>query len=303
MISSRRSITRVVFASLVLGGLVCGLLFADIVTTRTPLAPQSLLPQTVLKTEAALRAGICRALSPIRLGWYRKPYITPEQIAALERYLEPGDIILVRDNLKLSSFFIPGFWTHAALYLGRPGRAETGFAESPMLDGTTGFPGRKTPLADPVPLPGPCGGRIMEAVPEGVAAYPLSHLGPADYLAVLRPLLPRETKRKALENARALNGFDYDFYFDFDSKDALICSELIYRVYHGADGDPGLRFSLYRRHGRRFMSANDIAKKYSLDYAASQPQLVLVLFAGGREAQTVGMFQDASDFRDSWRRR
>lgn len=46
--------------------------------------------------------------------------IGPDQIAALAPGLRPGDVLLERREWFLSNIGLPGFWPHAALYIGTP---------------------------------------------------------------------------------------------------------------------------------------------------------------------------------------
>ena len=45
--------------------------------------------------------------------------ITHHQISIVCQQLQPGDIILTRRNGFVSNLFIPGYWTHSALYIGQ----------------------------------------------------------------------------------------------------------------------------------------------------------------------------------------
>ena len=49
-----------------------------------------------------------------------KSLISQEDLTAQIGKIEPGDILLQRREWYLSNLGIPGFWTHAALYVGTP---------------------------------------------------------------------------------------------------------------------------------------------------------------------------------------
>src|SRR5262249_40025112 len=72
--------------------------------------------------------GTERAWLPVQTGtseWmsrtkvYRpgESLISPEQIAAEQSKLQPGDILIERREWYLSNVGLPGFWSHAALYI------------------------------------------------------------------------------------------------------------------------------------------------------------------------------------------
>ena len=44
--------------------------------------------------------------------------ITQENREAVQKLLEPGDILLTRGNWVATNLNIPGFWKHMAMYIG-----------------------------------------------------------------------------------------------------------------------------------------------------------------------------------------
>lgn len=286
---------RLVFSLLLILFVCGGIRVVDAITSSGETNSPSIVWRVLATTSSSTRAAICRRLAPIRLGW-RQPLVTQSQIFMLRDQLEPGDIILTRDELKMSTHFIPGFWTHAVLYLG--GRDQFHRYFSDLIDAGGG------PCIDPAVWRNgeTDSAAIIEADLNGVGTYPLSHLAPVDHLVVLRPLVGKETKLSALSRAWGLNGKAYDFYFDFDTQDALICSELIYHAYGSGQGKSGLAFPLYLHNGKPFMSANDIARKYAMAVGTSRQELACVLFIDGRIGKTHSGDSAAAQFRETWRR-
>ena len=112
--------------------------------------------------------------------------ISDQQLADIRRQLKPGDILIERQNWYLSRAFMPGFWAHAALYVGTTNDlVRLGLADDPRVQKHwKEFAARNTEGHEHV---------ILEAVPEGVRVTTLEHcLGVADAAAVLRPRLSEE---------------------------------------------------------------------------------------------------------------
>ncbi len=255
-----------------------------------------------------LATGFTRALFPAQRGvaeWLgdtrttaRASLIDAEARGRAQRHLRPGDIILERRNWFLSNLGLPGFWPHAALYVGSPDEvlAELGAdtlvrLEARHPEAAAAWRAREV---DAPPR------RVLEAVSEGVVFSTFEHSADADYVAVLRPRLPASVRAQALERAFAYFGRPYDFAFDFRTDDALVCSEVVFKAY---EGSPGLRLPLDTVLGRPILSPNDIARVFDEEHDdLDGRQLDLVLFLDGSEGRGDATLRGADEFRRSYKR-
>jgi hypothetical protein len=187
-----------------------------------------------LSVHAAESAYLVERLVSTWIGDFRfktrptgRGLISAGQLDALSSELQPGDILLERRNWFLSNAFLPGYWPHAALYLGSPEALEAlGVASDPRVARHWEAFSASDAAGHPY--------RIIEAVSEGVVFTSLEHsVGEADAVAVLRPRLTDEERREAIARAFSHYGKPYDFEFDFFSTDRLVCTEVVYRVYDG----------------------------------------------------------------------
>lgn len=145
--------------------------------------------------------------------------VTSSVIKETRSLLEPGDVFVTRHDDAMSNLFLPGFWPHSALWLG-DGEAD-----------------------------------ILEAKKDGVLIRPLEETLAVDAFTVIRPILPIADINAALAKARTHQGKLYDFVFDFRTSDKLVCTEVIYRTYHGI-GD--VQFDLKMQAGRYCLSAEEL---------------------------------------------
>jgi len=121
-------------------------------------------------------------------------HVKAEELRVIFKILKKGDILLVRTNRYVSSWFIPGFYTHVALSLG-----------------------------DNI---------IIEAVTDGVQLNDILSLGRCDYVCILRPKnISRKNINNACVLANNFLGCKYDFVFSNDTDEYLYCSELVYKAY------------------------------------------------------------------------
>ena len=216
----------------------------------------------------AAQTMIARWIGDVRIV-EQDPLITIAQIESIESMLKPGDILLERRNWSLSNAFLPGFWPHAALYVGgiddlrRLGIVEEDAVKEKLEE-------YLKPASD---------GRnhtVIEAVSEGVIFNSLTESMHADHIAVLRPRVSKDQIAHAIVEAFRHQGKPYDFEFDFETSDKLVCTELVYRCYDGI-----LNFDLITIAGRQTLPALEIVHKFAKERLQPNPELEFVLFLDG----------------------
>jgi len=212
--------------------------------------------------------------------------VTPELLSTLRTRLQPGDILIERRNWYLSNAFLPGYWPHAALYVGT--------AEDLRALGLDRDPRVAAHLAR-FATPDAAGHApaCIEAVSEGVVFTTVEHsIGEADSVAVLRPRLPPEQVREVIARAFSHAGKPYDFDFDFFSSDRLVCTEVVYRSLSGL-----IDFPLSDILGRKTLPALEIVRHWTTPAGAQQ--LEFVAFLDGDEAAGSCVERDAAALRAS----
>ena len=214
----------------------------------------------------------------------RPPFINVGLIEEVEEMLEPGDILLERRNWYLSNAFLPGFWPHAALYVGR----EEDLSRLKVLN-EPAVQARLSKWREPDSHGQPK--TVIEAVSEGVILNSLEHSMHADYVAVLRPRLPKERIAEAIVRAFSHEGKPYDFEFDFFSSDKLVCTEVVYRSYQGM-----INFPLIKVMGRDTLPAIEIARKFAAERDDESPELDFVAFLDAVPEEGTARFADISEF-------
>jgi len=182
--------------------------------------------------------------------------VTHEVREELGEFLMPGDVIVTRHARALTNLFFPGFWPHAALYVGT--------AEQRQGLGVDVDPDRRQRWQGNI-----C---VLEALKDGVRLRPLSETLAVDSFVVLRPKLARASIREAVERAVRHEGKPYNFDFNFFSSDRVVCTEVVYRAY---DGLEDIVFPLRERGGRKTLSAEDL-----LDYALDSGHFAPVALFG-----------------------
>jgi hypothetical protein len=262
-----------------------------------------------------IQAGVSEWMGDTKVYREGKALISAEQVRELHRMLQPGDILLERREWYVSNIGLPGFWSHAALYLGTPeerrafstdtntrawvkGQGEASGDLEALLQA-------KTPAAyEQSRKPQEHGHvvRIMEAISEGVSLTTLEHTADCDSLAVLRPRLSPAEKARAIAMAFHYAGRPYDFNFDFSTDSELVCTELIYKCYEPSTGLVGLKFPLVEMLGRQVTPANEIARQFAIQCKTPNQQTDLIIFLDGQERRKNALEASMEEFCQSWRR-
>ena len=242
---------------------------------------------------------------------YRKgqSLISPEQISQIRRELEPGDILLERREWYLSNIGLPGYWSHAALFIGSSEERAKFFADYEVKQWliAQGIDSgdfekllkQKWPQAYKASsvLWHEHSPAVIEAISDGVVFTSIEYSAAADSVAVLRPKLSKVEKAKAIVHAFGLSGRPYDFSFDFQRDSALVCTELVYKAYEGR-----LQFEIPKVMGHFVLPANDFAKQFAEAHLTESQQFEFVVFVDGNEYEKSAKFSDVEVFKESWKR-
>lgn len=209
-------------------------LLADFVVHTFRRRGASARQQTVF---AALEAG-GRLASELRDHW-TPPRITDELRGRIAGLLRPGDVLITRHDRAFTNLFLPGYWPHAALYVGSESDRRA-MQVTLDADRAARWSGDRS---------------VLEALKDGVLFRPLESTLAVDSVAVIRPRLERQQIAHAIERASQHEGKLYNFDFDFFRSDRLVCTEVVYRAY---DGVGGIDIPVRERSGRPTISAEDL---------------------------------------------
>ena len=135
--------------------------------------------------------------------------------------LQPGDLLLEKTPFRLTDTFIPGHFGHVALYVG----TEAELRDRGLLGHPYVAPHRSALAA---------GRTIVEALRDGTQINTLERFLNVDDLAILRPKpegVPAADVTQAILLAFTHIGKKYDFAFDTNTWDTIVCSELAFQTY------------------------------------------------------------------------
>jgi hypothetical protein len=228
-----------------------GVGIADYINARTRVRTAE--AESVLRRDMLGRAlyGIQKAVSQLVSGVSTKPDHQPqlasESAQQIREMLQPGDVLVTRKEHAVTNYFLPGFWPHAALYIGTSDDLQRlGLADHEQLK-----PRWQRLLECDSSEPR----RVLEALKDGVRIRSLASPFASDAVVVLRPQLSETEIGRAISRGMFHESKPYDFDFDFTRSDRLVCTEVVYRSYEQVGGT---NFGLTQRAGRLNLSAEDL---------------------------------------------
>jgi uncharacterized protein YycO len=207
---------------------------------------------------SSLLFGNAVGLVETRRGKLDAKPVVLDKLAATAR---AGDVLLEKTPFRLTDAFIPGHWGHVAIWVGSEAELrQLGIWEHPVVR-----PHQENIRA---------GRGVVEALRSGVKMNSLAHFINVDDLALLRRSAIGDGERaEVILQALRQVGKAYDFNFDVESTDRIVCSELVYHAY----GD--IRWPTARHLGRATISPDNVA----VEAVGDGPFSVELLYHDGRE--------------------
>lgn len=175
--------------------------------------------------------------------------------------VQAGDVLLEKTPFRLTDTFIPGHWGHVAVWVGN----EAELRRLGIWD---------HPVVRPYQANIRAGRSVVEALRSGVKMNTLKHFMNIDDLALLHPRqISDEARAEVIVQTLRQVGKAYDFNFDVESTDRIVCSELVYHAY----GD--IRWPTERHFGRVTISPDNVA----IEAIGDGPFSIAMLYHDGQE--------------------
>ena len=191
------------------------------------------------------------------LGLYEsrkgKLYEDKEALENLKAELQPLDILLEKTPFRLTDKLIPGHFGHVAIWTGT--KAE--LIDLGLWDDLHVKP-FNAEVGSPQNSASKDEHQVIEALRSGVQLNTLEHFMNVDDVAILRPIFGEGSqealKKEALIMAFRQLGKKYDFNFDVNTTDKIVCSELAYVSF------PSMDWPTEKTLGRHSISPDNVAK-------------------------------------------
>ena len=188
----------------------------------------------------------------------RMENIVFEEKESIISKLQPLDIILEKAPFRLTDYLIPGYWSHVGLWCGNEQELKRigVWEELPAIYSNARKKYNYSGSSFQESIKN--GHMIIEALRPGVQINTLEHFLNIDDMGVIRyESLTLERKKSYLLNAFKQIGKSYDFNFNVESANEIVCSELIYVAIDD------VMWRTEKTIGRHTISPDNIAQKLS----------------------------------------
>ena len=188
------------------------------------------------------------------------------------------DILFEKTPFRLTDHFIPGHYGHVAMWVGGkndiPELIRLGvWQELPRIEKEARLNFNYIGLSFQELIEQ--NHSILEALRQGVEVNPFENFLNIDDLAVIRnETLSDKQKKDYLLRAFAQIGKEYDFNFDIETNETIVCSELIFTVYDD------FKWPVEKSLGRYSISPDDIA---ALAIKEGDPFLPVLIYHDGKK--------------------
>lgn len=192
-------------------------------------------------------------------------YRDPKFLSRVSGALKSMDVLLEKTPFRLTDSFIPGFWGHAAIYIGSQEELEElGIWQHELVQKYSKEISK--------------GRFIIEALRDKVQMNSLDHFSDIDDFALIRTRVELTNAEKIEHILRALShvGKKYDFSFDVETGDTIVCSELHYRTFID------IKFNTTTYLGRSTISVDQVAEQGKTD----MPFEPVMMYLNGIEVGT-----------------
>ena len=179
--------------------------------------------------------------------------------------IQAGDILLEKTPFRLTDKLIPGHWGHAAVYTGTEAELRVlGIWDDPIV----------VPYHQEIEE----GKLIDEALRDGIQLNTIEHFINVDDLAIMHDHTESDTAKaeRIILTLRQL-GKEYDFNFDIETSDKIVCSELVYTTSIQIDWETEELVGIHT------ISPDNVAKK---SIEASSIFDITLLYHDGEEVTT-----------------
>ncbi len=193
-----------------------------------------------------------------------KFYNKEDVILNIKANIKAGDLLLEKTPFRLTDKLIPGYWGHAAVYIGtKEELIELGLWENPIVKKY-----HKEIEQGKV---------IAEALRDDVQLNTIKHFLNIDDLAILHnDYESYEEKRERIILTLRQIGKKYDFEFDVETSDKIFCAELVYASYFS------INWKTKNNAGTYTTTPDDIAYESIKD---STPFDITILYHDGKEVK------------------